>query len=471
MNQLDKTLEALYELVAPGDITSDRIVSVIDRHPELLTSEAETLARLVAGIQTSDAARSTMEQVAELLNRCRLLGVWPGINEHKRNSARQQSEERFRQVQQRMMERRLESTGSIEQFATTPIDSETFDSLSDCVEFISANYAAEPVQLDSHRMNARIVEKKGSLTAPKYLFRGESGQYPKTTSSLYRLNADVTLPLKALEHLLLTRARLNRDLSEKYGLGALLAEGLLQHYGIPTDFLDLTTSLDVATCFATDLRVGQIGGICVAQTQRLSELSTLVDLRNVASAARPRRQQAFAMSCEGHYNYKSDKTIRELGLRWHWFRFTEADTRTFPPKPELLDAHTDRASGLMELLISDYGKIHDQAAKWLASRLQPAPFVCVSLPRVKEDDELRVEWISAEEAGIPYVETDSSKHNYERWSDKYVDPPKKSLPKDLLLQSTESVKPGTIMRIMSARGLESLSTEFLRESVADPLIQ
>ena len=97
--------------------------------------------------------------------------------------------------------------------------------------------------------------------------------------------------------------------------------------------------------------------------------------------------------------------------------------------------------------------------------------MCVSLPRVKEDDELRVVWISAEEAGIPYVETDSSKHNYERWSDKFVDPPKKSLPKELLLQSTESVKPGTVMRIMSARGLESLSKDFLRESVADPLIQ
>lgn len=468
---MNKILEAIYELVAPGDITTDRVVSVIESHPELLTSEAETLARAVAESQTSSEARQTMEQVAELLNRCRLLGVWPGINERSRNIAKQQSQQRFQQVRQRMMQRRLESTGSIEQFGAAPIDSESFESLNDCLKFISANYAPEPVQLEARDFNARIVDKRVSVAAPKYLFRGESGQYPKTTTSLYRVNADVTLPLKALEHVVMTRVRLHRDLSEKYGLASVIAEGLLQHYGLPTDFLDLTASLDVAVCFATDLHVGQIGGICVAPTQRLQELGTLVNLRGVASAARPRRQEAFAMSCDTHYNYKNDKTVRELGLKWHWFRFTEADAHAFPPRPELLDAHTDRASGLMELLISGYGRIHDQAAKWLAKRLQPAPFVCVSLPRVNENEDLRVAWISAEEAGIPYVETDSSEHNYKRWSDKYIDPPKRWLPDELLLKSTESLQPGSILRITSARGLEHLPPEFLKESVVDPLIQ
>ena len=468
---MDEILNALYKLVAPGEITEERVISLVASHPELLTSDAEFLARAIAGIQTSPGARNTMEQIATLLNRFRLLGVGPAIIEHRQNIARERSEKRFWQISEKTLKQRLESTGSIEEFCTPPIGSEKFESLSECVQFISVNYAPETIHVESGQVDGKVVDRKIPAEFPKYLFRGESGQYPKTTTSVYRVNSDVTLPLKAIEQILLTRSRLLRDLSEKYELGPLVAEGLLQHYGIPTDFLDVTASLDTAVSFATDLRVGQIGAICVLATQRLTELTSLVDLRGVPSAARPRRQEAFAVSCDRYYDYKNVKTVNELGLKWHWFRFTEADSYAFPPNPELLDAHTDRASGLIELLISGYGRIHDQAARWLANRLQPAPFACISLSGMTENEPARVAWVSAEEAGIPYEEKDRSDGNYERWSDKYSDPPIRALPKELLMQSTERIKPGSVIRIMSSRGLESLPREFLKVSGVDPLIR
>src|ERR1043165_4267540 len=95
-NRLDEILKALYELVAPGDITADRVFSVVGRHPELLTPDAAILGRSIANIQTSVEAKKTMEQVVELLNRCRLIGVWPAITEHRRNLAREQLRQRFR---------------------------------------------------------------------------------------------------------------------------------------------------------------------------------------------------------------------------------------------------------------------------------------------------------------------------------------------------------------------------------------
>ena len=80
-------------------------------------------------------------------------------------------------------------------------------------------------------------------------------------------------------------------------------------------------------------------------------------------------------------------------------------------------AHSDRAAGLIELIINSFGKMHDDAARWIANRLQPAPFM--ALCRKNAAGELIWAWVSAEEAGVPYDEKTSTEANYKYWSEKF----------------------------------------------------
>jgi hypothetical protein len=91
----------------------------------------------------------------------------------------------------------------------------------------------------------------------------------------------------------------------------------------------------------------------------------------------------------------------------------------------------------------------------------------LSVPGRTEGEKARVVWVSADQAGVPYKETEFSSLNYQRWSDKFSDPPKEELPKELLLDPDEPIPPGRTLRILSSRGLEILDLEFLSKSLLD----
>ena len=268
------------------------------------------------------------------------------------------------------------------------------------------------------------------------------------------------LPLEALEDILRITIQARRGLEEKWKVASLLAEGLLQHYGMPTEYLDVTSDLNVAVSFATDLRVGEFGALCVAEHSELAAHGKLVDLRSIFFANRPMRQQAFGFSSEAFPDLKSATAINQLGLKWYAFCFTEDDARRFDPNPELLDAHSDRAAGLIELIINGYGKMHDAAAKWICNRLQPAPFLLI---RERVENKLIWNWVSAEDAGEPYDEAKSRSSNYEQWSNKFAPVEVRPLPDGLLSPMAdleEGPNPGAILRVMGSRVLDILQADF-----------
>jgi len=136
---------------------------------------------------------------------------------------------------------------------------------------------------------------------------------------------------------------------------------------------------------------------------------------------------------------------------------TELDLEAFRPDPWLLDAHSDRAAGLIQTLIDSYEQIDDDAAEWIAGRLQPAPFVFITLSKPDDAEGVPLDWVSADEAGIPYDEIDSRARNREYWSRRFPRPVQRQLPPELLSSPQEiAPSPGTVLQVMSRRGLEEI---------------
>lgn len=194
-------------------------------------------------------------------------------------------------------------------------------------------------------------------------------------------------------------------------------------------------------------------------TERLVEQLRFVDLRHHPKAARPTRQQAWTITDPErvHRDLKNPATVAACGIYWVQFVMTKSDLESFRPDPWLLDAHSDPAAGLIELLLDSYEQMDDSAAEWIASRLQPAPFVFVTGPDPGDPARVAIKWVSADEAGIPYEEADSRDRNRRYWSRRFPRPARQELPSELLADPEKALaSPGTTLRVLSRHGLEAI---------------
>ena len=106
-----------------------------------------------------------------------------------------------------------------------------------------------------------------------------------------------------------------------------------------------------------------------------------------------------------------------------------------------------------------YARLADDAARWLAARLEPAPVTGVVVP----DDRggTRIELRSADQAVIPFDREALRQSNYRTWSDK--DEPSESSPElraaieSLVTHDVSGAAPGSVLQIMSGDGLRALA--------------
>jgi hypothetical protein len=70
------------------------------------------------------------------------------------------------------------------------------------------------------------------------------------------------------------------------------------------------------------------------------------------------------------------------------------------------------------LILDDFEKLDDLAARWLADRVAPAPFVTRVIDYWEHlpNQPKTVELVSLAEAGLPYDEQSERENNYKKWS-------------------------------------------------------
>jgi hypothetical protein len=454
----DRILAGYRALLEPSGITDAFLRETLQIYPELLSGPAGELGRAVAFIQPAEQGRDSVLRVVALLEACREIGVEAAIREHRRAAGLLVGKDRAQAQAAAARQRSRGRKGASPAEAAPWASGAPFPSLAECREWFEQAFGQETI-----RMKVKSVAADGEVPfeaeVPRYVYRGESGVFAKTLSSLDRVIADPRIPAPALQDILSTTLALRRDLQASWGLPPLLAEGFLQHYGMPTHDFDVSQSIDVACSFGSDLGVGEMGALCAMPTEPLVERMRLVDLRDHPKADRPRRQQALVITDPErvYRDLKNPDTVAACGIHWARFVMTDSDRAEFNPDPWLLDGHSDPAAGLIGLLISSYEQMDDGAAQWIADRLQPAPFVFITVPDPSNPGRVALDWVSADEAGIPYVEMDSRAHNRKYWSRRFPRPAQQKLPAELLADPHEiSASPGRVLRVLSRRGLEEI---------------
>lgn len=248
-----------------------------------------------------------------------------------------------------------------------------FDSLHQALEFLRHEYLQEPP--------ART--KQEQPRTPKYLFRGECGQYPATVSGIYRPSTyrlrdgrSLGRPDRAvLEKLVVDLARRFSD--KDYSLDEHSAIGLLQHYSLPTPLIDFTCHLGNAIAFAGN--GARTGRICVIPTASLPGWVTVVNLMEHARCVRPCRQSAFGIMMPDTRRDLKHKEVRDA-LRLHWYEFpvpAEYQPVLHRKHTDLVRLEDDPSGGLIRYHITEYveanGKFSSLLTDWLLERVPILP--------------------------------------------------------------------------------------------------
>lgn len=292
----------------------------------------------------------------------------------------------------------------------------SFNSLKECVEYIEQTYPKDTTT----KIKAVDTEtgERFETTISAYFYRGEEYAYPTTVSSMQRLNDNSELTKEVKEKLKSVVSRIDIELQKFSNLSPMYSAAYLQHYGLPTELLDITSRLEIAAYFASCGKIGDEGLLCVLPIQDIYTQSKIIDLTDNPSAERPRRQLAYGFFHDKFIDLKNADCVNTLKLKWFSFKLTKQDVEKFKAKAEILNAQTDKVAGMIQIIVDDFEKQEDEVAKWLSEKVVPAPFVAkiIDYWEHKPQQPKTVELVSIQEAGMTYNADLERGNNYKKWS-------------------------------------------------------
>lgn len=295
-----------------------------------------------------------------------------------------------------------------------------FTSVTECVGYLGQYFPPnETIAIELHSPSGLIVPHR----APKYLYRGECGLFETTESSLTRLERSGFLDETERECLRKIReALLWRFRREDYGNTEWNAKGLLQHYGIPTEILDFSSSLEVAAAFAIS-KMSTRGRICIV-TKPIGVEAATIEYTNHPWAERALRQKAFGIRPVQFSDLKGDDARTRLGALWAEFPIRPEDResrREF--YDSLVDESSDPNAAMVRAEVNHYvehfGKIPHKIAQYLTDRVPMTP----RFLKVTGVDEVTREAITHHVApsACPYSPTLERQKSLQYWSVDYSD--------------------------------------------------
>ena len=273
------------------------------------------------------------------------------------------------------------AAGPLRRGEMTFVPDRRFESLAEAFDFLGDRYTTEP----GHRL---WLETESGLAvpvrAPRYLFRGECGEFETTKCGIRRPDAYVLKDgrrlsdrdLAALEFLIPDLAC--RFTEDDYSLDEHSAIGLLQHYGLPTWMVDFTARLGYAFAFAAAGNA-TVGRVAVMSLRAFSETRGVVNLTNHQWAERPRRQAAFGVITTAELpDLKSEAARSSLDLSWYEFPVSGDDRDCLKAKrDDLVRWSDDPSAGFVRFHITEYVEAHrkfsPELTDWLLERIPIAP--------------------------------------------------------------------------------------------------
>lgn len=299
-----------------------------------------------------------------------------------------------------------------------------FASLHEGIAYLNEAYCGE---VSVEAKDLRTHTQLGNIHSPAYLFRGEASQYPTTTATMQRVSGEPGLSTRARDLVPGLVNYLEKQLRDFLNMSEMDSAGFAQHYGLPTELIDLTASPKVAAFFAASGMPGTRGYLAAFPVTSIVSSSILIDLRNHKSAERPRRQEAFAIFNRRHTDLKSSACVAELSSTWFTFTLLESDKDLYYyPKLSLLDCHKDVVAGALQLLVDSMvqknGKLPDELAAWFSKKIAAAPFVAKPAKWHASGKPAEVELVALSFTGIPYNEESEREKSYRYWSSKYSVP-------------------------------------------------
>ena len=257
-----------------------------------------------------------------------------------------------------------------------------FATLTEAFAFTLDRYAIRPGP------ERHWLQRESGLVIPRemppYLFRGECGDFPTTTSTAGRAASYLHSGGKSLtrddQNILrrLVPIIANRFVAADYELDEHAAWGLLQHYGMPTPMIDFTGDLSVAFSFAVG-EVADIGRVAALPLNVAKGSGLLVDLHDHKWAHRAQQQAAFALVAPTYLlDLKSPAARAPMQLEWFEFPVTDADRAYFASKQrKLLNISDDPSAGFLRFHLTEYveanGKFSPDLTEWLLERVPMAP--------------------------------------------------------------------------------------------------
>jgi len=314
-----------------------------------------------------------------------------------------------------------------------------FDTLTECVKVLRDTFPAPP-----------------TTDRPRFLFRGESRLYPTTHASLHRLLRDDRLSPEArcvirdvtcatadmcFRYLAEHAAKVHGDAPPAYSEE--LAMAYMQHYGLPTNCIDFTASLDVAAAFASDGCDEGFGAIAVVavkdeRSPNMAGPSDALDgVPYLASLSRhPFGERARVQEAYGLFLMIQDEDLKSLpvakrqDVTWFAFRLAPSDRCSYRGSTHLTDWSNDKGPAIFTKFIDACllaeggpGKIPDEAARWIAYRIPPVPRVPQEPTREPSGVLVQAPYTINElrGRGWRYDDSEVRENLRRRWSDAFPD--------------------------------------------------
>jgi hypothetical protein len=221
---------------------------------------------------------------------------------------------------------------------------------------------------------------------PALLYRGEREAYPMTVSSMDRFYHVAKKDMPVYHELdELTDFVMSQPFPEKQLKGR-EAGAYAQHYGLPTQIFDFTSSAKIAMNFAANRSYHKnkaLGGhIAILEVKKALNAGCVVeDLRGHKYAKRAELQQAFGVIYLGFkvsdiYDLKDPEIIKEIGLTWIPYQHFEDDEiflKQIGADKDILSTDGDPFAGLAQEFVDEFvkrkGKFSKKAATMIANNI------------------------------------------------------------------------------------------------------